>query len=230
MPAAAFATDTRLHPLTAIRAVRALKANPEDTSQIFVIFRALRGRSGERIFRRFAASPTGQAILREKRDLLPVLENRAALAALPADSVGRAYFDFMEQENLSANGLVMASQSWEQDIVPPDVDLFRNRMRDAHDLTHILTGYGRDPLGELCLLAFMNRHSRNPGQLLIVAMSWTRLPKAARAAVLQAWRNGVKARWFQDLDYEALLARPLDDIRRELNIPAPTRYRALMAR
>jgi ubiquinone biosynthesis protein COQ4 len=229
MPAATFATDTRLRPLTAIRAVRALKANPEDTSQIFVIFRALRGRSGERIFRRFAASPAGQAILREKRDLLPVLENRAALAALPDGSVGRAYFDFMEQENLSAAGLVAASQSWEQDVVPPDVELFRNRMRDAHDLTHILTGYGRDPLGELCLLAFMNRHSKNPGQLLIVAMNWTRLPKAARAAVFQAWRNGAKAHWFQDLDYEALLAHPLDDVRRELNIPAPTHYRAVTA-
>jgi ubiquinone biosynthesis protein COQ4 len=229
MPAATFATDTRLHPLTAIRAVRALKANPEDTSQIFVIFRALRGRSGERIFRRFADSPTGQTILREKRDLLPVLENRGALAALPDGSVGRVYLDFMEQENLSAAGLVAASQSREQDVVPPDVDLFRNRMRDAHDLTHILTSYGRDPLGELCLLAFMNRHSKNPGQLLIVAMSWTRLPKAARAAVLQAWRNGAKAHWFQNLDYEALLARPLEDVRRELNIPAPTRYPAVMA-
>jgi ubiquinone biosynthesis protein COQ4 len=229
MPAADFATNTRLHPLTAIRAVRALKANPEDTSQIFVIFRALRGRSGVRIFRRFAASPTGQAILREKRDLLPVLENRTALAALPAGSMGRAYFDFMEQENLSANGLVTASQSWEQDVVPPDVDRFRNRMRDAHDLTHILTGYGRDPLGELCLLAFMNRHSKNAGQLLIVAMSWTRLPRTARAAVIQAWHNGAKARWFQDLDYEALLTRPLEDVRRGLNIPTPTRYRAVTA-
>lgn len=227
MPAAIFATDTRLHPLVAIRAVRALRANPEDTSQIFTIFRALRGRSGQRIFRRFAASLTGQAILREKRDLLAVLENRAALAALPAGSMGRAYFDFMEQEKLLADGLVTASQSWEQEAVPPAVDLFRNRMRDAHDLTHILTGYGRDPLGEMCLLAFMNRHSKNPGQLLIVAMNWTRLPKTARAAVVQAWRNGGKARWFQDLDYEALLARPLEEVRRELNIPAPTRYRAL---
>jgi ubiquinone biosynthesis protein COQ4 len=227
MSAAAFATDTRLHPLTPMRAVRALKANPEDTSQIFTIFRALRGRSGEKIFRRFAAGPTGQAILREQRDLLAVLENRAALAALPDGSMGRAYFDFMEQEKLTADGLVTASQSWEQDVVAPDVNLFRNRMRDAHDLTHILTGYGRDPLGELCLLAFMNRHSKNPGQLLIVAMNWTQLPKPARAAVFQAWRGGAKARWFQDLDYEALLARPLEEVRRELAVPSPTRYRAL---
>ncbi len=218
--------DTRLRPLEAIRAVRALMADPEDTSQIFTIFRAMRGRSGIRAFRRFAASPTGAKVLAERRRLLDTLNDRAALAALPAGSMGRAYYDFMETEKLTADGLVQASQSWEKDLVPPEVSLFRDRMRDAHDLTHILSGYGRDGLGELCLLAFMHAHSRNLGQLLIVAMSWTRLPPAARAAVLEGWRNGRKARWLQDLDFEALLPRPLEDVRRELNIAAPSRYQA----
>ena len=43
---ALLANDTRLKPFEALRAVRRLMANPEDTSQIFSIFRALRGRSG----------------------------------------------------------------------------------------------------------------------------------------------------------------------------------------
>lgn len=221
------AIDTRFRPLTAIRAVRALQANPEDTSQIFVIFRALGGRSGARAFARFAASAVGRQVLATRRSLLPLLEDQAALARLPAGSVGRAYRDFMAQENLSAQGLVAPSQQPQQDGAPPEVTLFRDRMRDAHDLTHILTGYGREPLGEMCLLAFMNRHSHNPGQLLIVAMSWSRLPRAARAAVFEAWRNGGRARWFMDLDYEALLARPLETVRRELGIVPPARYRAL---
>ncbi|MEO8894657.1 MAG: Coq4 family protein, partial [Rhizomicrobium sp.] len=97
----------------------------------------------------------------------------------------------------------------------------------SHDLTHILTGYGRDPLGELCLLAFMFRHSKNLGQALIVAMAWSRLPPAARAAVKQAFRNGKRSQWFMTLDYEALLLRPLEDVRRELCIPAPTLYQAV---
>ena len=229
MPATDFAMDTRLRPLTAIRAVQALFANGEDTRQIFVILRALRGRSGVRAFQRFKADPTGQQILRERRALLATLEDRKALAALPAGSMGRAYFEFMESENLSANGLVQASQDWDNDPVPPDASLFRNRMRDAHDLTHILTGYGRDPLGELCLLAFMFRHSKNLGQALIVAMAWSRLPPAARAAVKQAWRNGKTSQWFMTLDYEALLPRPLDDVRRELRIAAPTAYQAVVS-
>jgi ubiquinone biosynthesis protein COQ4 len=168
-------------------------------------------------------------VLAERRVLLDVVNDRAYLAALPQGSVGHAYLDFMESENLSADGLVMASQEWEKEKLPADVELFRNRMRDSHDLTHILTGYGRDPLGELCLLAFMNRHSNNLGQLLIVAMSWSRMPPKSRAAVIQAWRDGKKARWMMALDYEALLARPLEDVLRDLRIADPSRYRAALS-
>lgn len=220
--------DTSLHPLEAIRAVRRLIANPEDTSQVFAIFRAMRGKSGVKAFRRFATSATGAQVIREKRRLLDTLSDRAGLAALPEASFGRTYFNFMEKEQLTAAGLVEASQSWETDPVPADVELFRERMRDAHDLTHVLTGYGRDGLGEVCLLAFMHAHNRNAGAALIVLMSLKRMPRVARHAVFEAWRNGRKARWLQDQDFEALLPRPLDEVRHELNIADPTLYRAVM--
>ena len=219
--------DTSLRPLDAVRAVRRLQANPEDTSQVFAIFRALRGKSGIRTFRRFAQSPTGARVIRERRRLLDTLSDRAGLAALPDGSFGRRYFDFMKAENLTAEGLVEASQSWENDPVPADMELFRARMRDAHDLTHVLTGYGRDPLGEICLLAFMHAHNRNAGALLLVLMSLKHMPPRARRAVFEAWRNGRKARWLQDQDYEALLPRPLAEVRRELNIADPARYHSL---
>ena len=217
--------DTSLRPLEAVRAVRRL-FRTGDTREVFAVFRALRGKSGLRAFRRFAASPTGARVLSERRCLLDRLNDRAALRALPAGSVGRAYFDFMQEEQLTAEGLVQASQAWEHDPVPADFELYRERMRDAHDLTHVLTGYGRDPLGEVCLLAFMYAHTRNLGMLLIAVMSLPQLPRAARRAVFQAWRNGRKARWLQDQDFEALLAKPLDEVRGALNIADPGHYRA----
>ena len=220
--------DTRLRPFQAIRAVRRLMADPEDTSQVFTIFRALRGKSGIKAFRRFAASSTGTQVLRERRRLLDTLSDRARLEALPPESFGRRYFEFMKTENLTAEGLVQASQSWENDPVPAEMELFRARMRDAHDLTHVLTGYGRDGLGEACLLAFMYAHNRNRGALLILLMGLKQMPRLARRAVLEAWRNGKKARWLPCQDFEALLPRPLEDIRRELDIADPVAYRAVM--
>ena len=221
--------DTSLKPLEAFQAVRRLIANPGDTREVFTIFRAMRGRSGLKAFGRFAASPIGARILRERPSLLGALQDRAALAALPTGTLGRDYLAFMEEQNLSAEGLVEASDSWEQDVVPPAMNFYRERMRDAHDLTHILTGYGRDPLGEVCLLAFSYAHTRNLGMAMIVGMAMLKMPRIARQAVMQAWRHGRKAAWFPGLDYEALLPRPLGEIRAELNIAPPLLYRALAA-
>ena len=100
-------------------------------------------------------------------------------------------------------------------------------MRELHDVTHIVTGYGRDNLGELCLLTFMYRQQGNLGMLMVVMMAWGQLPKRARAAVREARRNGRKASWLPGQDWEDLLARPLDDIRRRLSIAAPAAYLAI---
>ena len=54
--------DTRLHPLVALRAARALIATG-DTKQVFILLRAMRGRSGVRNFRRFAESDVGRTVL-----------------------------------------------------------------------------------------------------------------------------------------------------------------------
>jgi ubiquinone biosynthesis protein COQ4 len=220
--------DTRLRPLEAVKAARRLFANPEETQQVFVVLRAMRGRSGIRAFQRFRASMMGARILAERRNLLATLDDQQALAAMPPETLGGTYRRFMAQERLSAEGLVAPSQNFRDEPVSAEVALFRDRMRDMHDLTHVLTGYGRDPLGELCLLAFTYPHNGNPGMALIVLMGMFRIKSwPARRAVLEAWRNGRKARWFPDLDWEAMLPRRLDDLRRSHAIAAPTAYRAV---
>jgi ubiquinone biosynthesis protein COQ4 len=74
----------------------------------------------------------------------------------------------------------------------------------------------------------MHAHSRNNGMALIVLMSLSRMPRSGRRAVFEAWRNGRKARWLQDQDFEALLARPLEQVRGEIGIAEPQLYRAVM--
>lgn len=221
-------------PLEAIRAVGQLLRNPEDTRQVFKVMAALRGRTGHRLFARFAASPTGAAVLADRRRLLDRLEDQTALAALPDGSLGRAYLEFMRAEDLSAAGLVDASEASEVGRLPPDPRLFRERMRDMHDLNHVLTGYGRDPLGEVCLLAFMYRQTGNRGGGLIALMGMRKLSKApggraVRKAVFEAFRNGGKAAWLPGMDWEAVLGEDLEVLRERLRAPAPRAYRAASA-
>ncbi len=100
------AIDTRLRPVQAFRAVRRLLRNPDDTAQVFVILRAMRGASAARAFRRFQGSDVGGRVLAEKRELLDALSDSARLSALPPDSLGAIYHAFMRRENLSARGLM----------------------------------------------------------------------------------------------------------------------------
>jgi ubiquinone biosynthesis protein COQ4 len=226
--------ETQFRPITALRAVARLLRNPEDTRQVFVVMTALRGRSGKRMLARFLKSPVGARVAAEHRNLLDCLQDRAALAALPEGSVGRAYLAFMDEEQLTADGLVEASEAGWSSTVSPAVSLFRNRMRDMHDLTHIVTGYGRDGLGELCLLAFMFRHTGNLGGALIALMGWLKATRMGAGrlvgrAVAEGFRGGGKSAWLPGQDWEALMARPLDEVRRELNIVTPTRYLAVQS-
>ena len=127
----------RIQPLMAIRALRRLLQNPEKTEEVFIILRALTGRSVLNAFDRFKSMPTGQAILTKERDLVALLDNRQALRALPEGSLGRAYLQFVEREAISAGGLIEASER-DLDFADADFKRFANRMRDQHlSLIHI---------------------------------------------------------------------------------------------
>ncbi len=227
----AIALDTPFRPFEAVRAFGQLMRNPEDTRQVFRVMAALRGRSASRLFDRFTRSPTGAAVLADRHRLLDRLEDQEALSRLPEGSLGRAYLAFMQAENLSAAGLVEASEM-DAEQLGPDARLFRERMRDMHDLTHVLSGYGRDGLGELCLLAFMYRQTGNRGGAFIALMGMRKFPKgpvgrAGRKAMFEAFGNGGKPAWFPGLDWESLLAEDLEVLRQRLGVPAPLAYQAV---
>jgi ubiquinone biosynthesis protein COQ4 len=223
----------RLHPIAALRAVRNLMSNREDTHQVFLLIEALRGKTTLRQFARFRQTETGRAVLGENRRLLDRLSDRASLAALPAGTLGRAYYDFMAAENLSAEGLVEASRI-ERPPASDDVTLFRERGREMHDLLHVVTGYGRDPLGEACLVAFTYAQNRLKGLAVIAVFAARRIARSrpgqpVRRAVFEGYRHGRSAGWLPGADWEALLAQPVDAIRAQFAVKPPTYYRTILA-
>ncbi|MBX3024585.1 hypothetical protein KF840_06720 [bacterium] len=213
----------RIRPLDAWRAIRALISNPDDTGQVFRIIDALSGNSGERIFQRFRRDPVGARILRERRSLLATLSDRAALVALPPGTLGRIYADFVHREQITADGLVAASMQESRVDNGPERRLFGERLRDSHDLWHVVTGFGRDLVGEAALLAFSFAQTRNPGVGFIVAVAWLKAGRGeARRLIVDGFRRGRRAAWLPAHDWEAALSLPLDEVRRQLRVePAP---------
>ena len=221
----------RMQPLVAWRAMQVLLKDKEDTAQVFTIIRALGGGEVKGNLRRFKATPAGRRALAERRDLLDVLTDRTYLATLPDGSLGRAYLDFIRAEDLTADGLVDASIEGGDlgDTFTEDERLFRRRTRDMHDLWHVVTGYGRDEIGELCLLAFTYSQLRNLGVRFIIWIGGREARKAlprlnVRAAIREGFAHGKQAVWLPALDWEDMLAQPLTDIRQMIGYQRQGQY------
>jgi ubiquinone biosynthesis protein COQ4 len=97
---------------------------------------------------------------------------------------------------------------------------------------HILTGYGRDALGEQCVLLFTHGQNPSHGHLLIGyagAFNIKQNVRGSRAPVLravrQAQRTGKACPPIVSMSIRELLAADLDNVRRKLNIPDPHYYR-----
>lgn len=221
----------RIRPLEAWRAMRILLRDKEDTAQVFRFVQALTGDSQRRGFERFKQSETGQRILREQRQLLDALRDREALARCHEGSLGRAYLDFVYGQNLSADGLVEASKEGSsRTFESADEELYANRLRDMHDLWHVVTGYGRDGLGELCLLALSYAQTGNRGIGAIVLIGIGKVRREAPQlpigrAALEGYRNGKACANLTAADWEALLQEPLDAVREQLGFRSPSIYR-----
>jgi ubiquinone biosynthesis protein COQ4 len=208
------------------KALQLLLTNPDDTQQVFVMIDALSGNSPRRLLARFVKDGTGAKLLAGRSNVLDKLQDRQFLRSLPAGSLGRAYLHFVESEGITADGLVDASRVRDgSEVLDADLEYLRQRMRDTHDIWHAVTGYKGDLIGEASLLAFSFAQTRNPAIGLIVAAALVRGAEyGVRRQVLRGLLRGVRARWLVAVDWEQALARPLEDVRRELRVGAPPAY------
>lgn len=204
----------------AVRALVQLLRNPDDLPQVFVIIDSLSRPSQMRLHKRLSRSAVGRTLLRERPHLGALLADRAALAAMPEGSLGRAYLAFVEQEAISAEGIVAASQSAGfQERAEAEIDYVGERLRDTHDLWHAVTGYHGDLVGELCLLAFTFAQTNNPALLFIILGGMSKgFLRGRYDMVKHAYLRGLRAAWLLDVQWESLLALPLEEVRDRLGV------------
>jgi ubiquinone biosynthesis protein COQ4 len=227
--------DFRLRPIEAWRGVQRLLRDKEDTKAVFDIMRALSGRAIPNGYRRLLASFKGGRIAYRRPEMAALFGDDAWLDGFADGSVGAAYRKFVRAEQISADGLAEESRAGPEggfiDLEHP-FTWYARRLRDVHDVWHVLTGYGRDALGEACLVAFSFPQTRSLGFGLIALAGGDALQKAAPdqpiwAAIQEAWARGRACAWLPEQDYESLFAEPLDQARGRLGLSAPTAYQAI---
>lgn len=215
----------------ALRKFGELIKDKENTKLVFEIYEALPSKSFLPRARALTLSEAGERLRADEPFLPPILDDHVALRRLPQDTVAHAYCDFMESEGLSAAGLVAESEKMGRPKYDDLVEWYGFRQRDTHDLMHVLTGYGRDALGEQCVLLFTHGQQPAPGHLLLGYAGAYNIVKTVRSrapvwrAVREAHRLGKACPPLIALSIRELLAMDLADARAKLGITPAVWYR-----
>ena len=221
----------RFRPFKALGHFRKLVADKEDTEQVFLIAECLPSKRFFREAQEFCASERGQTLMEKEPWLPSLMDDHDRLLAMPHGSVAHAYVAFMRREGLSAAGLVAESEKMGRPEYTDQLQWYFNRLRDTHDLVHVLTGYGRDALGEQCALGYSWGQDHGWMPLFI---SWAgaleirqrvKVKAPVFAAVRQSQKAGAAATRLIEEDITALLAEPLEAARKRMGIGTPTEYK-----
>lgn len=214
----------------AFTAIRKLLANGDDTEQVFRIMRALNAGNVQNVYARLIASEQGGRLAYERAELSQLFSAPGFAAQFAPGTVGAAYADFLATTGYSADGLAEVSKvNQEEDMIHP-LAWSGRRIRDVHDIWHILTGYKADEsLGEACLVAFSYAQVGGLGWAFIGGAAALKSLKVTGGtlfakAVWEGYRNGRKAGWLYGEDYLALMHQPIDQVRARLGIPVPQAY------
>ncbi|MEM0982415.1 MAG: Coq4 family protein [Planctomycetota bacterium] len=203
--------------LTFIKGGLGLMANPEHTASVFDMEDGLRGSGAEEQFFEFTSQdPAVQEIIKER--YLQSVPDTERLADLPEGSLGKTYVT-----HLSTMGF--DPDYYRKIDVRTDVDYVLMRIRQTHDIWHVVTGFDTHPLGEICVKACELAQTHRPMAGAICAGGLYRyLFKQPGEfnhfleSVAAGYRLGIRAKPLLAQKWEEQWDRPVDEIRKELKV------------
>lgn len=214
----------RIRMRDARRSLRALLRDPEQTERVLEIGEALAGRQPQRLLTRVRRSHEGARLLRER----PLVDASSCdlreLLRLPHGTFGHEFARWMLDNELEP-GLMQREPSTRD----PELAYLSKRVMQVHDFWHVLSGYNRDPIGELGVLAFTygQSHPRGIGFILLSVLarnlreSWRetgRLWSPLLPYLWQGYRRGRHAVFLPELILEDYYPLPIDSVRQLLRV------------
>ncbi|MEM1397427.1 MAG: Coq4 family protein [Pseudomonadota bacterium] len=208
-----------------------LLRDPDDTKNVTRFRDAVNPHWYDQAVTRFRATSAGQRLIAKRDAIYEVLVDRDYLASLPDGSVGKLYFDFTEANDLSPDGFRETYHALGHDLSKFDADaaLVHYRIIDIHDLLHIVTGYGRETFGEVCILAYQGIEFEDRGLLWLSYTASLRVKLICKsypvfACITEAKRIAHASNDMATADWRALMPAPLEEARAALNLAPPAIY------
>jgi len=150
---------------------------------------------------------------------LPDLDLDELLATCEPGSLGHALATHMKRCGLNPNIFRPARVETPEDYAIVHIT-------ETHDIWHVVTGFGNDEPGEIGVVAFYCSHTGAPIFILLLAIALlnTALYNHDKTnerfdALVEGWNAGRRARNLFGIDWTTQWHRPIDDMRRELDLP-----------
>ncbi|PBP15946.1 ubiquinone biosynthesis protein COQ4 [Diplocarpon rosae] len=172
------------------------------------------------------ASPTGRRILKDRPRITSKTLPMEYLRALPENTVGRAYADWLDKE-----GVTPDTRSEVKYIDDEECAFVMQRYRECHDFYHALTGLPIIIEGEIAVKAFEFANTVLPMTGLSL-FAYLRLKPQERErfwTIYLPWavKNGLRCQELINIYWEELLERDVGELRAELGIEKPVDLRAV---
>jgi ubiquinone biosynthesis protein COQ4 len=213
-------TESFVPPLRSRLAVAAsalldLARDPSRLDRVFDLGVALNAARIPKVLATLEKDPDTKRLLDEQPSIDSQHVDFDALERLPDGTLGREYVRFLRDNGITPDVFK------KPDVADARAAYIMQRIRQTHDLWHVLTGYTPDVRGEILLQAFTYAQLRAPSALAITILGVVRhgSPGIVRDA-RKAFRRGRATRRLATYRWEERWSTPLDDIRRELACPS----------
>lgn len=203
--------------VTALKGALGMIRDPEHTESVFDIEDGLRHTEATREALRYTARHPAVEQMIAERFLRPVPDTER-LKQLDRGTLGREYVEHLDSMGFDPD-------YYRKIDVKDDVDYILMRLRQTHDIWHVVTGFSTSALGEICVKAVELAQTHRPMAAVICAGGTFRYllhdPKEFGACVNSisiGYQLGLKAKPLLSKKWEDEWERPLADIRAELDV------------
>ena len=186
--------------------------------QVLVLTKAMNIGRLARVASTFTENPEGARLFAEKPRIDRAHVDFDALRKLPDGTLGREYTRFLDD-----NGITPDAFEALPDVGDERIAWIMLRMRQTHDLWHVLTGYSPDVPGELRLQAFTYAQTGAPSALFLVVFGtvrWTLRKKGQVGRLFEAYRRGKATKFLPTFRWEEHWATPVTELRTMLDCPS----------
>ena len=207
----------RLQSLRLLASLATFLKNPGSLDSVFAVANSVKDSPlAEQMKRHLLIHPQFSALVKE--GWRPKAIDLSELQTLPDGTLGRCYADQLISQGITPDALIDPSP------VSNDADYITHRLRETHDIIHVLTGFGIDGDSELGLQGFNLAQTRSPLAVMLIfgGMLAALQDDEPLAPMLRAMARGFQL----GLDADLVIAhkleegwdRPLQDWRQELRL------------